>query len=110
MIEVQHATGKAGIRALGKLKGLGNGDTLTIDSRDFEPGSLVFLGFVAPPPADLSPGEKTWHGVLRFAEAPGEDEVPAEAYRAPFKKYLKPPARRSKPGIEDVSIPEGSKP
>ena len=65
-VAVEHATSKAGIRELGQLKGKGNGDTLAIASRTYKPGELVFLGFVAPPPADLSPGEKTWNGVLRF--------------------------------------------
>lgn len=105
MIEVQHSTGKKGIVAFGKLKGLGNGDMLVIDSHDYEPGTLIFLGFVAPPPADLSPGEKTWDGVLRFEE--GES---IEACRAPFKRYLNPPMHRSKPGIEDASIPKGGTP
>lgn len=93
MIEVPHSTGKEGIVALGKFKGLGNGDRVVIDSHEYEPGTLIFLGFVAPPPTDLSPGEKTWRGVLRFE--PGES---GEAYRRAFGKYVN--VRRSKPFID----------
>jgi hypothetical protein len=95
MIEVQHSTDKAGIREFGKWKGLGNGDLLIIDSHEHKPGTLVFLGFVAPPPADLSPGEKTWDGALRFEL--GES---GEAYRRPFGKYVN--VRRSKPFIDST--------
>ncbi len=95
IIEVQHSTDKEGIVALGKFKGLGNGDELVIDSREYEPGTLIFLGFVAPPPTDQGPGQKTWHGVLRFE--PGES---GEAYRRAFGEYVN--VRRSKPFIDST--------
>ncbi len=93
IIEVEHSTGKEGIREFGKWKGQGNGDTLVIASQEYPPGTLLFLGFVAPPPADLSPGKKTWDGALRFE--PGES---TEACRRPFGKYVN--VRRSKPFID----------
>lgn len=83
MIEIKHSTSKSGIRSLGLLKGKGNADTVMIGERAFEPGTLVFVGFVAPVPADLSPGPKTWHGVLRFREA-----ETAHTQRAPMAHLL----------------------
>ncbi len=95
IIEVQHSTGKAGIREFGKWKGQGNGDTLVIASQEYPPGTLLFVGFVAPVPTDLSPGPKTWDGVLRFDE--GES---IEACRFPFGKYVN--VRRSKPFVDST--------
>lgn len=95
IIEVQHSTGKAGIREFGKWKGQGNGDTLVIASQEYPPGTLLFLGFVAPVPEDLSPGEKLWNGALRFEEG---DSI--EARRRPFGKYVN--VRRSKPFIDST--------
>ncbi len=66
ILAVAHVTGKAGVRELGLLRGKGNFGAMEIASVTYPPGSLVFLGFVAPVPTDLSPGEKTWEGVLRF--------------------------------------------
>jgi hypothetical protein len=83
IVDVEHSTSKPGIRELGALKGKGNRDALVIASQTYAPGKLVFLGFVAPPPADLSPGEKIWDGVLRF-EA-GES---AAAERCDFGVYV----------------------
>lgn len=94
-IEVPHSTGKPGIRAFSELKGKGNADPLNIDGRDYLPGSLVFRGFVAPPPADLSPGEKTWDGVLRF-----ELGVSTSEARASFNEFVG--VRRSKPFIDST--------
>ena len=95
MIEIECATGKEGIQELGKRKGLGNGDTLVIASREYEPGTLLFLGFVAPVPADLNARPLTWNGVLRFEE--GES---MEACRFAFGKYVN--VRRSKPFIDST--------
>ena len=74
IVEIPYVTGKAGIDASGLLKGKGNSDSLTIAAKTYTPGTLVFLGFVAPPPPDLSPGDKLWHGVLRFQAGKSEVE------------------------------------
>ena len=71
ILTVAHATSKAGVRELGLLKGKGNLTAMGIAAATYKPGELVFLGFVAPVPADLSPGEKTWEGVLRFNQEEG---------------------------------------
>ena len=99
MIEVQHSTGKAGIQEFGKWKGQGNGDPLTIGGKTYPPGKLIFLGFVAPPPEDLSATPMAWKGVLRFE--PGES---IEACRRPFGQYVN--VKRSKPYID--SAPTGT--
>lgn len=83
MVEVAHKTNKAGIRATGELKGKGNSDTLTIGGKEFAPGTLVFCGFVAPPPENPQPGPKEWHGYLRFKL--GDTD---EAARAPFSTLI----------------------
>lgn len=82
MIEIPYETNKAGIRPLGALKGYGNGDTLTFHKYMWCPGSVIFLGFVAPPPTNKT-GPKVWRGILHFDLAES-----AEAFRKPMAAII----------------------
>lgn len=93
MIEIPYSTDKAGITATAELKGFTNADTLTLGKVSHLPGTLMFVGFVAPPPVDPQPGPKRWDGVLRFETATND-----QIKRKPMTKlFATHDAKQAKP-------------
>ena len=86
MIEFKASIEKADGAILGKLKGLGNAKTLTLDGREYGPGTLVFVGFVGAKNHDTG----KWDGVLRFEEGKAKD-----AHAFDPSKYKPETAKRS---------------
>ncbi len=74
LIEVAASCEKSEIGPIGLLKGTANPSAVTIEGVCYEPGSLIFRGFVGV--CDLKSEPKRWNGVYRFEPIPEGVEPP----------------------------------